>query len=142
MATRVVFLTHIAVEKASDAGLAPPPVLVGAAVAVCGTSYVVKKIHRKNLRNRNNRRSSKQKVPFAFSAMFWQAIETQLAVLTICCFCRLSSTRHLTMLTTSLLSCQILENSSHLLLLSVQQLSDMQHLRLQGPAPHEPTGLL
>ncbi|KAL0040006.1 hypothetical protein WJX79_002071 [Trebouxia sp. C0005] len=61
LATSVVFLTHIAVEKAADAGLAPPPVLVGAAVAVCGTSYVVKKIHRKNLHNRNNRRPSKQK---------------------------------------------------------------------------------
>ncbi|DBB16072.1 TPA: hypothetical protein ACH3X3_003437 [Trebouxia sp. C0006] len=60
LATTVVFLTHIAVEKASDAGLATPPVLVGAAVAVCGTSYVVKKIHRRNLHNRNNRRSSKQ----------------------------------------------------------------------------------
>jgi len=47
LATTVVFLTHIAVEKATDAGLAPPPVLVGAAVAVCGTSYVVKKLHRK-----------------------------------------------------------------------------------------------
>ncbi len=43
LATTVVFLTHIAVEKATDAGLAPPPVLVGAAVAVCGTTYVVKK---------------------------------------------------------------------------------------------------
>ena len=85
LATTVVFLTHVAVEKATDAGLAPPPVLVGAAVAVCGTSYVVKKIHRKNLHNRNNRRSSKQEVPCATRAAVWQAIEKQLRVLIICC---------------------------------------------------------
>lgn len=70
LATTVVFLTHIAVEKASDAGLATPPVLVGAAVAVCGTSYVVKKIHRRNLHNRNNRRSSKQQVSCVTYAAF------------------------------------------------------------------------
>jgi len=86
LATTVVLLTHIAVEKATDAGLAPPPVLVGAAVAVCGTSYVVKKLHRKNLHNRNNRRSCKQKVPCAVSAALWQAIPKQLAVLNTCCF--------------------------------------------------------
>jgi len=86
LATTVVFLTHIAVEKATDAGLAPPPVLAGAAVAVCGTSYVVKKIHRKNLHNRNNRRSSKQKVPCATPAAFWQAIKKQLAVFNISYF--------------------------------------------------------
>ena len=70
LATTVVFLTHVAVEKANDAGLAPPPVLVGAAVAVCGTSYVVKKIHRRNLHNRNNRRSSKQQVSCVTYAAF------------------------------------------------------------------------
>ena len=62
LASTVVFLTHSVVEKAVDAGIAPPPVLVGATIAVCGTSYVVKKIHRRNLHNRNNRRSRRQKV--------------------------------------------------------------------------------
>ena len=62
LASTVVFLAHNVVEKAVDAGIAPPPVLVGAAVAVCGTSYVVKRIHRRNLHNRNNRKSQRHKV--------------------------------------------------------------------------------
>ncbi len=59
LATTVVILSHGLVDKAIEAGVVPPaPVLIGAA-AVCTTSYVVKKINR---RNRNDRRSHKPKV--------------------------------------------------------------------------------
>lgn len=71
LASTVVFLAHNVVEKAVDAGIAPPPVLVGAAVAVCGTSYVVKKFHRRNLHNRNNRKSRRQKVLDNTSTFAW-----------------------------------------------------------------------
>ena len=104
LATTAVFLTHIAVEKVTDAGLAPPPFLLGAAVAVCGTSYVVKKFHRKNLHNRNNRRSSKQKVPCGTPAAFLASYREAAGSVEHLLFCRLSRrglTRHLT---TSLLS--------------------------------------